>query len=149
VGSEYFRLAGLSIVQKLIIFLLTFSVIAFALARASARRKSSWTKQLKGWHKFFWIVAVLLTLLIVLNPEFVALGLLGDAAFFDLLVFALSLQLHTYFTGFCRRLVKMLTRGLRCLKIPSPGLSYLLGVSGVAIASAISAVQKAVHRIFS
>ncbi len=72
-------------------------VIAVACAAKSGRNgnKPAWSEHLDGWHKVFGLAAFLLTFLIMLNPEFLALGLLGDAAFFDMLVLALSLQLRS------------------------------------------------------
>jgi hypothetical protein len=40
------------------------------------------------------VIAVFLVLLMAMNPEFLALGFLGDAAFFDIMVLALSLQMN-------------------------------------------------------
>jgi hypothetical protein len=52
-----------------------------------------------GWQKLFYVAGFVGAVLIVLNPEFLALGFLGDAAFFDLLVFALSLQFQAAVLG--------------------------------------------------
>jgi hypothetical protein len=54
-----------------------------------------WSQHGRGWQKVFSLAGFIGALLIVLNPELLALGLLGDATFFDLLVFALSLQFQT------------------------------------------------------
>jgi hypothetical protein len=95
------------------------------------------------------VVAAILALLILLNPEFLALGFLGDAAFFDMLVLAMSLQMHTFAAGAFRACVKALSKGTRWLGVPSPGLSYLLTVTTLCIGSAVSAFQKAVQRFLS
>ena len=131
------------------IILLGLAMFAYASTRSTDKTKPTRFQQFQGWQKIFGVVAVILTLLIVLNPEFLALGLLGDTAFFDMLVLALSLQLHTYATHAWRRFATVVTRGVRWAGIPSPGLCYLLAVSTLAIASAVSAFQKAVHRIVS
>jgi len=130
------------------IILLGIAMAAYRSAR-SVGTERSWFQNLKGWQRVFGMVALVLAVLILLNPEFVALGLLGDAAFFDLLVAALALHMHTYATSAGRCLVRILASGVRCLGIPSPGLLYLLGVSTVAIGSAVSIFQKVVHRIVS
>jgi hypothetical protein len=55
------------------------------LASLSARPnriKPAWSQQLKGWQKLFGLVGVILAVLIIINPELLALGLLGDTAFF-------------------------------------------------------------------
>jgi hypothetical protein len=44
--------------------------------------------------KFIGVLSFAIEGKIVMNLEFLALGLLGDTAFFDLLVLALSLQLQ-------------------------------------------------------
>lgn len=111
------------------------------------KTKPSRFQHLKGWQKIFGVLAVILTLLIIVNPELLALGLLGDTAFFDVLVLALSLQLHMIVTRTFRRCVDALSRGVRWLEIPSPGLRYLLAVLTPAIAVVVTSFQKAVHRI--
>ncbi len=74
--------------------LLGLVIFAYAITRPN-RIKPAWSQHLKGWQKIFGMVAVLLALLMIMNPELLALGLLGDTAFFDLLVLFLSLQLQT------------------------------------------------------
>jgi hypothetical protein len=87
-------------------------------------------------------------MLIILNPEFLALGLLGDTAFFDMFVLALSLQMHMVVARACRACVTVLIRRVWWIGIPSPGLRYLLAVSALAIGNAATIVRKA-SRIFS
>jgi hypothetical protein len=135
--------------QNITIIVLGLVVFAYASTRAQARNKRSRFQHLKGWQKIFGVLAVILTLLIILNPELLALGLLGDTAFFDMLVLALSLQMHTFVTGAFRRGVAVVSRGLRVLGIPSPGLCYLLAVLTSATAGAATLFQKAVQRILS
>ncbi|MGZ4963765.1 MAG: hypothetical protein ACXWC8_14510, partial [Limisphaerales bacterium] len=69
-------------------------VIAFACFRLRERKGFGWFHQLTGWQKVFGVLAMVAAVVILLNPEFICLGLLGDTAFFDLLVLGLSLQLH-------------------------------------------------------
>lgn len=81
--------------------LTTITLIGFVLVVACAAKhgrsgqRRVWSEHLQGWHQLFGWVAFIVTLLIMMNPEFLALGLLGDAAFFDMLVLALSLQLRS------------------------------------------------------
>lgn len=98
-------------------------------------------QRLQGWQRLFGVIAVVATFLIVLQPEFLALGLFGDTAFFDMLALALSLQMHWYGSQSIRAVVIVLSKTLRWWGIPSPGLSFLLAVGTVGIASAISAVS--------
>ena len=133
--------------QNLTIILLGLVVFAYASTRSQDKTKPSRFQHLKGWQKIFGVLAVILTLLIILNPELLALGLLGDTAFFDMLVLALSLQMHMFVARAFRRCVAVLSRGVRWLGIPSPGLCYLLAVVTPLIAGAVAMFQKAVHRI--
>ena len=132
-----------------LIVLFGLAIIAHAFTPMPKRVKPAWSLHLKGWQKLFGVIAVVMALLIVLNPEFLALGILGDTAFFDMLVLALSLQMHQFVIRAWRWCVGVLAKGLRWAGIPSPGLCYVVAVSTVAIGSAVSVVQRAVHRIFS
>ena len=131
----------------------TILVVALALLACtyiqSNRTKPAWSEHLKGWRKVFGLLGVIAALLIVMNPEFLALGLLGDTAFFDMLVLALSLQLHMFVSRAFHNCVAVLSRSVRWLGIPSPGLRYLLFVLTPVITSTVSAFQKAVHRTLS
>ncbi len=124
-------------------------MLVFASTRSDGKTKLTWFRQLSGWKKIFGVVAIILTLLIVLNPEFLALGFLGDAAFFDMMVLALSLQMHTVAARAFRTCIDAFFKAMRWLGIPSPGLCYVLAVSTLVIETAISAFQKAVHRFLS
>jgi hypothetical protein len=117
--------------------------------RSSRKPTPKWAELLNGSQKLFAIVAVILTLLILLNPEFLALGLLGDAAFFDLMVLALTLQMHAFAARAFQTCLTGLSRGIRWLGIPSPGLLYLIGISTFAFRYAASAIQKIMVRILS
>jgi len=70
-------------------------ILAWLSHRAPQARQLLWLQQWKGWQKIFCLAGFIGAMLIVLNPEFLAFGFLGDAAFFDLLVFSLSLQFQT------------------------------------------------------
>lgn len=50
----------------------------------------------KKLNKIIRIIAVIAAIFIVLNPEFLAFGIIADAAFFDMLVLLLGLQLHGF-----------------------------------------------------
>ena len=95
------------------------------------------------------MLAVLLPLLIIFNPELLALRFLGDTALFEMLVLGLSLQMHTHVAGAIRRCVAALSGTARSWGIPSPGLCYLLSVLASVLAGAVTVFQKAAHRIHS
>src|ERR1043166_8012360 len=85
--------------QRVTIILLGLAILAYASTWSSNKTQPSRFQHLKGWQKIFGVLAVSFALLVVLNPEFLALGLIGDTAFFDMLVLAMSLQLHVFFRG--------------------------------------------------
>jgi hypothetical protein len=103
--------------RKPITILLGLALLAYAGVRLRNKTKPAWFQQLQGWQKLFGGLAVILTLLIVLNPEFLALGLLGDTAFFDMLVLVLGLQLHLYATRAVYGFRIVLSRSLRWLAV--------------------------------
>jgi hypothetical protein len=124
-------------------------LLAAAFKRTPYRSKPAWSQHLKGWQKVLGLISFVAVILLMLNPEFLALGLLGDTAFFDLLVLALSLQMHTVIAQVWRRARTALTRVVRWTGIPSPGLCYVLAAAALFIGSTVSAIQKVVHRISS
>src|SRR5207302_10740399 len=113
---------------KLTIIRLGLAMRGYASTRSPSKTRPSRFRHLKGWQKIFGAFALILALVILLSPEFLAVGLLGDAAFFDLLVFALSLQLHVFATRAFHVCFRLLCGGVKWLGIPSPGLRYLLAI---------------------
>ena len=59
------------------IILLGMAMLLCASTRPAGKSRPSRFQHLKGWEKLFGILAVVMTLLIILNPEFLALGLVG------------------------------------------------------------------------
>jgi len=127
------------------ILLVAMTLLACIYSRSS-RTKPAWSGQLKGWQKVFGLVAAIVALLILINPEFLALGLLGDTAFFDMLVLALGLQMHLFVTRGFHHCVDALWRGLRWVGIPSPGLRYCLTVLTPVVAATVAMFQRTMHR---
>ena len=117
-------------------------MLAFAGKRAARQGKLKWFRQLNGSQKIFGVVAFVLVLLILLNPEFLALGFLGDTALFDMLVLAISIQLHTHVIRAGRGFITALTRGMQWAGIPSPGLRYEWAVITCLIGSAYLSFKK-------
>jgi hypothetical protein len=135
--------------KQIIFVLLALAMLAFASKRATRQGKLKWFQQLNGSQKIFGVVAFLLVLLILLNPEFLALGFLGDTALFDMLVLAISLQLHTYVIRAGRGFITAFTQGMKWMGIPSLGLRYEWAVLTSVIGIAVSYLQKIAHRIIS
>jgi hypothetical protein len=108
----------------------------------------TWSQHLKGWQKVFGLIAFIGVLLIIVNPELFALGILGDTAFFDMLVLALALQMHLVVARALQRCKAAVTRGARRIGIPSPGLCYLLALSALFVSSVASSFQNTMHRLF-
>lgn len=135
--------------HKKIAILLSLGLAAGLLLGRSSRAGRSWLPHLQGWQKLCGVIALLLALLILLNPDFLLLGMLGDTTFIDLLVLALSVQMFTYAQWAWRWLRHTIVQSVRWVGIPSFGLRYLVYVSSPFIGSAISSVQKTIHRISS
>jgi len=135
--------------QDITIILFGLVMLIYASAWSADKTKSSRFQHLQGWQKLFGVLALVMTLLIVLNPEFLALGLLGDSALFDMLVLALSLQTRVFAIRAFHRFVDLVPKAVRWLLIPSPGLRYLMAFVTPVIAGAITTFQKALHRILS
>ena len=133
--------------KSLTIILLGFALLACRSLRSPHQTKWKWLQRLSGTQKIFGIVAFLLALVILLNPEFLALGFLGDTAFFDMLVLAIGLQLHTHVLAAGRWFATALTKTARWTGIPSPGFRILLALLTVFISDAVSHVQKTLQRI--
>lgn len=129
--------------QTTLIMLVGFAILAHALTRAQKQRAPAWFQHLRGSQKLFGVIALFLMLLMALNPEFLALGLLGDAAFFDLMVLALSLQMHMIVSRVWRGCVTTLARGMRWALTPGAGDLYLLDALKRGVAITVQASQKA------
>ncbi len=142
------RLSYLTMPTKPMV-LLGVVIIVLALIRTPGRSNAGWSQYLRGWQRLFGVVALVMALLIVLNPEFLALGLFSDTAFLDVLVLAMSLRMHMVAVRTCRWCVTVVASGMRRMGIPSPGLAYLLGIATVAIGGAASVLQRAVQRVLS
>lgn len=135
--------------QKKIVILICFAFAAGLFVRRSARAGRSWLPHLKGWQKLCGVIALLLALLILLNPDFLLLGLLGDTTFFDILVLALSVQMFTYSQWAWRWLRNRVVRSWRWLGIPSFCFRYQIYLSAAAVEGIISHARKWMDQISS
>src|SRR6187549_1345957 len=81
-----------------LIILIGFVVLVCVFIQSAQRAKPARFPHLQGWQKLFGILAFIIVVLVVINPEFLALGLVGDTAFFDAFVLLLSLQFQSIAT---------------------------------------------------
>ena len=130
------------------IILLSLGLIALALARMQRNPRGPF-RNLKGWQSLLGLLAVVMAVAVLLNPDLLALSLLGDSAFFDMLALALSVQMLVSLQWAWRNVSRSLARSVRWLGIPSPGFRYLMCVSTITLISAISVIQKIAQRLAS
>jgi len=130
-----------------ILILLSLGLGALALIRMR-RTKRQWFRNLKGWQKLLGLLGLLLAVIVILNPELIALGLLGDSVFFDMLALALSVQMLVSIRWGWHKLSTGFARALRWLGIPSPGFRFITAMASVAVASVFSTLDKIAHHLF-
>src|SRR5882672_9599923 len=99
--------------QNITIILLGMAVLACTSTRSSDNIRLSRLQHLNGWQKLFGVVAFVMALLIIFNPEFLALGIIGDAGFFDILILALSLQMRVFAVRAFHSCADMLSRSMQ------------------------------------
>ena len=120
------------------------ALFAFALTRVPDKYKPTWAQRLSSWQALIGVVAIIAAILIVMNPEFYALGVLGDSAFFDLLVLAIGVQMQVIFSriGACAVSGAKSAARFIVMGIYADCILLMLIVSGISCM-----VQGAVHRI--
>jgi len=121
------------------------ALFAYALTRMPDKYRPAWTHRLNSWRALIGIVAIIMAILIVMNPEFYALGVLGDSAFFDLLVLAISCQLQVFGSRTWGHFVAGFSKIMRFARWR---LSVICSILLLTFAYTVSAIQKVVHRIF-
>ncbi len=126
----------------------TLVILACALTHASRKFKAAPFRPFTSWQKVAGAIALILALLIVLNPEFLALGLLGDTAFFDLLVFAISLQLQGIGTRAWRSVSAGISGLVHWLFAPRPTFAMFLLIFAP-VGNVVTSLHKLANRIFS
>jgi len=104
---------------------------------------------LKGWQKLFGVLAFIIVVLVVINPEFLALGLVADTAFFDAFVLLLSLQFQEIASRAWHFVSTVFTSIMRAMgpRLRHDFAMFLLIFAP--IADVCAAIQKAIHRISS
>ena len=131
--------------MKLII-VLALGILAYAFTRVSNGGTPGWSLRINWTQKLLGAVAAIIALLIVINPEFLALGLLGDSAFVDLLVLLITLRRQTVIAQVRHCVATVISRIMRRV---TPRMSFTLAVLAVTFGNVISAIQKVMHRISS
>jgi hypothetical protein len=122
------------------------ALFIYALTRMPDKYKPTWTHHLNSWKALIGLVAVIAAILIVMNPEFYALGILGDSTFFDILVLAISLQLQGVLFRIWHHVVAGFSKTKQFI-----GLRIFVTCSMMifVFTDAISVIQRVVHRISS
>jgi hypothetical protein len=110
---------------------------AYAFVRLASRLESVTSGRLKWWQRLVSVVALMMVVLIAANPEFWALGLLGDTAFLDLFVLLMCIQMQMIVFWAWSWSGMIVLRGWRWLIAPSP---YLLGMWMACIVTGIVSV---------
>jgi hypothetical protein len=122
------------------------ALFVFALTFLPDKYRPTWIHCLNSWQVLIGLAAVIAATLIVMTPEFYALGILGDSAFFDLLVLAISLQLQMIGSRIWHYVVLGFTPIKRFVSWRIYATSAVLLFI---FADIVSTVQKVVHRISS
>ena len=126
--------------------ILGLALFAYAITRMPDKCRPTWAHRLGPWQTLIGLVALLAAILIVMNPEFYALGILGDSAFFDLLVLAISFQLQMIGSRTWGYFVAGFSIVKRFVKLR---LYVTCSIMMFVFADLGSAIQKVAHRISS
>jgi hypothetical protein len=125
-------------------------VLIYSAKAGSHKQALPGFEHLQGWHKLFGLAAFLVAIVIMLNPELLALGLVGDAAFFDLLVLALSVQIRGIMVGvwhwLCAAISTAVTRTLWRMHRDWLMVVVELGQLGRASATLLKVLSAAIRR---
>jgi hypothetical protein len=123
-------------------------ILAYAFIQTSDKSKQmAPAEPLRLWQSLAGAIAIVMALLIIMNPEFLALGLLGDTAFFDLLVLALSLQLQDLAAQAWHRASTTVSGFVRWFFFPRPSCQAFLLIFAP-IGTMISSARKLLSRLF-
>ena len=122
------------------------ALAAYALTRVPDKYRPAWTHRLNSWQALIGVVAVVMAVLIVMNPEFYVLGILGDSAFFDLLVLAIGLELQMVMSRVGRFVAARVTRARWEISMESSLVAW--GFVSL-FAASVSSIQKVVPRLTS
>ena len=145
IGDELI-LSVLRMTSSLLI-VLGFALLAFGFLRVRGSHAAT-TTQFKGGHKVLTaLVVIALSVLILLNPELVSLGFLGDAAFIDLLVVLIGVRFQALGAQVRSWLAAIFWPFVRWFK--SPRTVYVGVLFCIAFDNVISEIRDILHRISS
>ena len=121
-------------------------ILACVFIRLSRGNNTSWRQGSKRPYTLLGIaVLLILPLLILVNPELLALGFLGDAAFVDLLVLLIGLQFKMVTTQVRSCVTVVFAIVKRCFV--TPRLVYIAVCFSIAIENIFIEFREIVHRI--
>jgi hypothetical protein len=129
--------------QETDLLLLGLAAFVYARSRSADTTRLPRLQHLKGWQKLFGALAAVMALVILFNPELLALGLLADTALLDMLVLALSLQLQASVARAWHSVSTVPSWSLQWLFTPRLGPGYLLTVAVLGIGKLVSATRGA------
>ncbi len=135
--------------ETAMIILLGLAWFGIVKKRLSNHTRPTWLRHFEGRRKILGMVAAVIGFVILLNPELMALGILGDAAFFDILVVAIGLQVHMDTTRIFRMFVDALFSVGRWLGTPSPRLACLATFAAITISCGVAACQRILGRVLA
>ncbi len=122
------------------------ALVAYALTRVPGKYRPAWMHRLNSWQVLLGVVAVVMALLIVMNPEFYVLGIFGDSAFFDLLVLAISVELQVVMSRVWRFVAARITRVRWEISMEYRLVAWAFVTL---LATSIASIQKVMHRLSS
>ena len=126
--------------------LLGLAMLAYALTRLPDKYRPAWSHRLDSWRTWIGLLAVIIAIVIMMNPEFYALGILGDSAFFDFLVLCLTFQLQSIATRIATVAAGVFSPIKRFAKWRFSTVCTMLLV---AFETTVTAIQKIIHRLSS
>lgn len=126
------------------VIIIGLALLGCALTQLPEKYRPAWARRFTPWQVLIGVVAVVMALLIVFNPEFIALGILGDSAFFDLLVLAIGLQLQTVVRRGWDMVAAWVVKTRRRIFLQT---CFEACCVVIFVSTSVAAVQKAVQRV--
>lgn len=122
------------------------SLLIVAWAFVPDKYRPQWMLRVSWWKMLIGLMATIGALLIVMNPELLALGILGDSTLFDLLVLAVGIQLQVVLS---RMGARALMEGKTALRFIHRRYCLNCAVLAVAVCEIVASIQRVAHRFNS